>query len=529
MFAYFTFHIAGEYLISLTVGDAAGNFGSRSTDNFTVTVLDITSPVAVAGNDTVIEQHQSLIFNGSLSYDNIMIADYTWNFSYKNRMRYLSGSTTGFNFDDAGIYIITLNVTDSEGNWGQDSFQLKVNDITNPIANPGADFWTENIGDAVSFNARYSSDNVGIVNYTWSFNYNATLHHLYGVEVSFNFYRVQIINVTLTVTDAEGNWNNSICSVRIIDTIPPVAAAGLDLIVDAGTNVTLNANGTWDHSRILSYVWVFTYDDVGRTLTGINVDFRFEVVGTYSVLLIVRDIWENAATDTVTIEVRDLSPPVIEAANDMNITSGETAFLNVSAWDNIGITKYEWRFQYNDSEEVLNGKSVSFLFNIPGNYTVNLSVHDEAGNTAKGLVRVNVTTVIPSGINETPDDDEDLDDELDDDSDNDDDIDLDDDDGVPQGADIEKGSSLPWFWILTILLVLIIIIICMFLIIKHRSADKSESPTAGSIEEMEYPQPNLSLPEDEKQDKLSSDESEKTVLESEQIDSVPSEEIPLDD
>ncbi|MDP7265458.1 MAG: PKD domain-containing protein, partial [Candidatus Thermoplasmatota archaeon] len=301
---------------------------------------------------------------------------------------------------------------------------------------------------------------------------------------------------------------------------------GPDMIVGAGTNVTLNANGTWDHSQILSYVWIFTYDGVGRTLSGMDVDFRFDLIGTYPVLLIVRDIWENAATDTLIVEVKDLSPPLIEAGNDMNLTAGEPAFLNGSAWDNVGITEYTWRFKYNESEVVLEGNTVLFEFKIPGNYIVSLFVQDEAGNIANDTITVNVAKSSVIDINDTVDDDDPDDDDLDDDSDDNDDIDDDNGDGIPQDTDEEKGSGILWFWILAILVMLMFITMCLFVVImKHRSREKSVPPITSNNDEMNPKQMKLDLPEDETTDKLSSDEGEKIVPVSKKIDTLPTEEF----
>ncbi len=73
---------------------------------------------------------------------------------------------------------MTLNVTDNEGNWNTDTMNITVKDVTSPIAKAGSD-QTVKQGDIVIFNGSASSDNVGIVNWTWTFTINGSQVKLY--------------------------------------------------------------------------------------------------------------------------------------------------------------------------------------------------------------------------------------------------------------------------------------------------------------------------------------------------------------
>jgi hypothetical protein len=81
------------------------------------------------------------------------------------------------------------------------------NDTTRPIAKAGQDR-TARIGHDITFDAKGSTDNIGIVNYTWSFvagPKTGTLHRLYGQVVNFTFEDAREYKVILSVTDAAGN------------------------------------------------------------------------------------------------------------------------------------------------------------------------------------------------------------------------------------------------------------------------------------------------------------------------------------
>jgi len=89
--------------------------------------------------------------------------------------------------------------------------ELKVhsytNDTTRPIATAGQDR-TAKVGHEITFDAKGSTDNIGIVNYTWSFvagPKTGTLHRLYGTIVHFAFEEARTCKVMLSVTDAAEN------------------------------------------------------------------------------------------------------------------------------------------------------------------------------------------------------------------------------------------------------------------------------------------------------------------------------------
>ena len=61
-------------------------------------------------------------------------------------------------------------------------------------------------GATVTFNGSGSTDNVGIVNYTWMFT-DVTLQTLYGISPTYTFDTSGNYPVTLNVTDLAGNWD----------------------------------------------------------------------------------------------------------------------------------------------------------------------------------------------------------------------------------------------------------------------------------------------------------------------------------
>jgi hypothetical protein len=89
----------------------------------------------------------------------------------------------------------------------------------------------------------------------------------------------------------------------IFDTVRPTARAGTNQTVWQHTILTFNASGSTDDRGIDSYTWTLV-DGSMKTLSGMMPQYRFSNPGTYNVILIVRDIAGNTATQgfTVTVE-----------------------------------------------------------------------------------------------------------------------------------------------------------------------------------------------------------------------------------
>lgn len=402
--ANYTFHTSGRFAVILMVRDVAGNSGPLSFDDFHVTVRDTTPPGAIAGDDIVVNQFEAAWFNGTNSTDNVGTVDYVWNFFYLGSIRILMGPTVAYIFAEAGTYVVTLTVADEEGNADTDTLTVTVRDITPPNAKPGDDREVP-LGEEVLLDGSASSDNVEVVNYTWELVHDGISYALYGIEVRFTFHALDKVLVTLHARDAAGQVGTGYCMIFVIDGIPPVADAGPDIVVELGAVVYLDGSSSTDHSNIVYYNWSFEYGGRMTSLSGDNVSFKFDLVGTYTVYLFVEDEQGNRGWDTVVVTVADDVPPEARAGSDIALEAGKTAVFNGSGTDNIGIKSYRWSFVYDGSPRTLHGSVATFVFDRPGNYLVNLTVVDEAGNEAADFLWVNVTS------SDRPDDSDPVDDD----------------------------------------------------------------------------------------------------------------------
>ncbi len=163
-----------------------------------------------------------------------------------------------------------------------------------PKADAGIDK-TVSIDERFTLNGSDSTDNIGIVNYTWTGDNNT----YYGEEITLSFSETKKYIFTLNVTDAAGNYDTDTVNITVMDMTDPTADAGEDKTVDEDTVVTFDGSGSSDNVDIVDYTWTIE----GSEYYGITVDHTFTQPGEYTVELNVTDEAGNTDTDTIIITV----------------------------------------------------------------------------------------------------------------------------------------------------------------------------------------------------------------------------------
>jgi PKD repeat protein len=119
----YNFTEPGSYTVTLTVKDAAGNWGSSVA---TVTARDVTRPVSVTPRSIKINIGQTVVLDGRASQDNVGIVRYEWNYTELGVPIEVTGANVTRVFDAAGNYTIRLTVYDAAGNEGTSTFYVDV-------------------------------------------------------------------------------------------------------------------------------------------------------------------------------------------------------------------------------------------------------------------------------------------------------------------------------------------------------------------------------------------------------------------
>lgn len=205
----------------------------------------------------------------------------------------------------SGRWVNVFSVSDF-GNHGNGAIEFLTVDNEPPVANAGSDQQAvENT--PVTLDGSGSSDNVGLVDYAWSFWDDGTYYDIHGAVVVFNFTQVSDHNITLTVTDGAGHVSSALVWVNVTADQAPVADAGPDQIVLVGT-VVFDGSGSSDDVGIVNWTWTFVYDGNPQTLWGENPTFDFLIEALYVVTLVVNDTAGQTSTDTVQINVASVIP-----------------------------------------------------------------------------------------------------------------------------------------------------------------------------------------------------------------------------
>jgi len=372
---------ATTFIYHIWATDAAGNvIDTYDSEEVPVPVIgQETTLEANAGSDKYTEQGQNITFNGTHSWAKWGVINYSWSFIYDGEEVALYGAVVNFTFDIAGEYLVWLNITDDFVNWDADNLTVTVMDITDPVAVPGANINVDQ-GSNVIFDASYSYDNVGIINYTWAYG----SERYYGVVITLTFYDAGVYIVTLKVIDLAGNFHRANVTVTVEDITGPVADAGKDKDVNMGTKVFFDGSRSIDNIGIVNYTWGFGV----IALHGVEANFTFYEPGQYNITLIVMDAAGNTATDYFIVTVGDMEIPVakpkvggnpISAGDESNTTVGEqVTFDATDSIDNLGwaALNYTWTIEGMD----LYGAKVDYTFEKEGTYTITLKVKDPARN-----------------------------------------------------------------------------------------------------------------------------------------------------
>jgi peptide/nickel transport system permease protein len=295
-------------LSSVTVGDGRE---TGPANHVNVTALqDTTPPNANAGPDKSVWQNLQFTFDGSLSNDTESgIASYVWTFVYDNATVTLVGEYAQFTFAIPGIYTVTLNVTDNDGNWATDTMRLTVMaDTSRPFAVSSAPIKNGFPGLPIEFNASLSFDSTGqIINYSWSFNDNGP-HVLYGKVAYYSFSQIGNYTVVLNVTDTGLNWNRTTIKVYIrADTEKPKMPkmSVLNKTAYVGSRVVLNGNPTTDNSKVIvNYTWSFVYNGSEVQIYGAITGWWFNKSGDYVITFSATDYYGNSNTTTFYVKIK---------------------------------------------------------------------------------------------------------------------------------------------------------------------------------------------------------------------------------
>jgi predicted aspartyl protease len=321
----FTADVDGSYIAQLIVND--GIVDSVADTLTIVAATGNSAPVANAGADQNIPTTTVVTINGSASSDADSDAlSYSWSLNTVPAGSSASLSDSAnvsptFTADVDGSYIAQLIVNDGTVDSVADTVTIiAATGNAVPVANAGEDqnvstisagnWYTDVFGSASSdadgdaLTSVWSLTTVPNGSEAFSDNYRKTGVGGFSIKIDVDGYYV----AQLIVND--GTVDSVPDTVTIIATTAnssPVANAGADQNVLAGTTVFLNANGSSDADGDgLLYTWSFVSRPTGSSATFDsdsveNPSFTPDLNGSYVISLVVNDGFEDGAPDNITI------------------------------------------------------------------------------------------------------------------------------------------------------------------------------------------------------------------------------------
>ena len=211
---------------------------------------------------------------------------------------------------------------------------VQVIDTEPPVASAGLDRMVSQ-GTPVDLFGGASSDNVGISEYLWWFDYLGENRTIRGCVAVFTFDVPRTYWVHLNVMDGSGNMGHDMFELRVTDAEPPNAIAGKDIMMNQNETIHLDGSDSTDNVGIVDYAWSILGPDTDMVLHGCNVSFSLAIPGIYTATLKVEDAERNKNTsvlDIVVVKIGDVDGNATDTAADAPIAPpyliiGSVAFV----------------------------------------------------------------------------------------------------------------------------------------------------------------------------------------------------------
>jgi len=357
----------GSNLVTLTVTDSNGQ---TSTCTANVTVLDTVPPTALCNDITVY-----LDASGSAS----IIADVVDQGSVDScGIASTTVAPTSFGCAEIGNNVVTLTVTDVNGNSSSCMANVTVLDTVSPMA------MCQDITVYLDDNGMTSITGMDVDNGSSD---ACGIETLMVSPSSFTCADIGANMVTLTVVDSNGNSSNCMSTVTVRDTSAPMTVCNpIDVYLDANGNYTLSTmdslnmiNGTSDNCN------AFTASLSQRDFTCSDVNGADPMASVVDVTITYEDDFGNTSSCVSAVTVLDTFPPIV-ACRDINVplnNMGEAIvpasfLLNAASFDICDGSNITVSYSATDMNDNLLTIDCSFVGTLP--VEVPIFIWDQSGN-----------------------------------------------------------------------------------------------------------------------------------------------------
>ena len=396
------FNKAGTFDVSLTVTDNKGLTDS-TPDIVRITVGaanrapngNINSP---SGSRTI-DVGSSIFFDGSGSDSDGDSVVYLWNFGSSGVANSTKKTPGSLVFNKAGVYPVTLTVTDSKGlaDPTPASINITVNSVADSAPNgtiqsPGGATVDVFKGKSLTFNA-IATDPDGDTNLNYFWNFGDYRSGLVGQNVTVTFDTVATVTVKLNVRDSSGKLDPTpdTITVRVLNQSINAEPNGTitspvsNRNISVGESINFTSSASDPEGDPLVYLWDFGASEIARSTSRNPGNKVFSKAGTFDVSLTVTDDkgLSDSTPDTVriTVAASNTAPNgQIDTPTNRDISVGDSLFFSGTGTDADGDSVvYLWDFGTSGVAKSTKEDPGAIIFNQAGSFQVTLTVTDENG------------------------------------------------------------------------------------------------------------------------------------------------------
>jgi PKD repeat protein len=339
------FELEGEYIVTLKVTDSIGEI---DTDTMTVSILNRNPIVSfnwLPVEPTILDK---INFNDTSEDVDGNIVSWFWDFG--------DGMTSSeedpmHQYQDKGIYTVTLNVLDDDGASGSVSLEVVLGNV-GPVARFLFSPDEGTVGVGIRFMDKSLDPENRPLDYYWNFGDDSTStekNPLHTYETS------GIKIVRLTVTDDEGLSNTTTQEIMVFPNVRPIADFSYSPDEAKIDETFYFVDKSYDEDGFIA-TWDWDFGD-GKSSSRQDTDHHFSESGTYYVTLTVGDNDGNTDSITKPVTVINLPPMADFSISTVKAKVGDEISFTDSSSDPEGkALTYDWDFDDGSSSSQNNPK-----------------------------------------------------------------------------------------------------------------------------------------------------------------------------
>lgn len=402
----------GTYVVSLQVENQHDDSGFDSVTIYVTNVAPLASIVNAPSSvleGSVIDLTSTVSDPGTAD-----IITYAWSVT-KDGNAFSSGTAAAFSFtaDDNGSYVVSLTVTDDDGDSSTTSTTVEVTNvapsvgITHSLGTDGGGNLTATEGSTIALGSSVTDPGTAdTLTYAWSVTKDGNAYAS-GSAATFDFTPNDngTYVVSLTVTDDDGASGTDSATIVVTNVNPTAIINGIGAYHPEGSAIPMTA-GVSDPGTQDTFTYAWQVKKNGFTVytgTGANFTFTPQDSGIYTVKLTVTDKDGGVGVLSQDIDVANVAPTAsITGVPSSNPTEGTTINLGSTAsdpsfFDQLGLNR-SWLVTKNGATyKTGTGSSFNFKPDDNGTYVVTLTVSDDDGGSVTDTATIVVDNAAPTG------------------------------------------------------------------------------------------------------------------------------------